>query len=108
VLVEKQYGYLICILHEDKGGEFIGNQWDTFLGEYSIRRENTVRATPQQNGVAECKNRILAELVTAALNESKLPKAFWGEVLHTVNCILNIAPSEALPADTTLTRQEIY
>jgi hypothetical protein len=26
VLVEKQYGYLICILQEDKGGKFIGNQ----------------------------------------------------------------------------------
>jgi hypothetical protein len=34
------------------------------------------------------------------LNESKLPKAFWGEALRPVNHILNIAPSEALPADT--------
>jgi hypothetical protein len=69
------------------------------MQEHSIRRKNTVWATPQQNGVTECKNHILAELVTAALNESKLPKAFWGEALHTVNCILNITPSEALPAD---------
>jgi hypothetical protein len=88
-------------LREEKGGEFIGNKWDAFLGEHGIRHENTVWATPQQNSVAEHKNHILAELITAALNEGKLPKVLWGEALCTVNCILNIAPSETLPADTT-------
>jgi hypothetical protein len=51
VLVEKQYGYAIDILHKDKGREYTGKEWDAFMGEHGIRRENTVRATPQQNEV---------------------------------------------------------
>ena len=73
---EKQYGAVIRFFRQDKGGEFIGNEWDAFLGAHGIRRENTITATPEQNGVAERKNRILAELVTALLNKSKLPKSF--------------------------------
>jgi hypothetical protein len=101
VLVEKQYGYAIDILCEDKGREYTGKEWDAFMGEHSIRRENTVRATPQQNGVAERKNWILAELITAVLNESKLPKSFWGEALSYVNKVLNMVPSDALAVNTT-------
>ena len=99
--VETQYNGVICFFRQDKGGEFIGNVWDEFFAEHGIRRENTVTATPQQNGVAERKNRILAELITALLNEAKLPKSFWGKALCTVNRVLNMLPSSALPPNTT-------
>jgi hypothetical protein len=75
-MVEKQYDAVIRFFHEDKGGEYIGHKWDAFCGEHGIRREHTTRATPQQNGVAERKNRTLAEIVTAMLNEARLPKSF--------------------------------
>jgi hypothetical protein len=100
-LDETQYNGVIRFFRQDKGGQFIGNIWDEFFAEHGIRRENTFTATPQQNGVAERKNRILAELVTALLNESKLPKSFWAESLRTVNRALNMLPSSALPPDTT-------
>jgi transposase InsO family protein len=100
-MVEKQYDAVIRFFHEDKGGEYIGHKWDAFCGEHGIRREHTTRATPQQNGVAERKNRTLAEIVTAMLNEAKLPKSFWGEALATANKVLNMLPSAALPPDTT-------
>jgi transposase InsO family protein len=100
-MVEKQYNAVIRFFHEDKGGEYIGHKWDAFFGEHGIRREHTTRATPQQNGVAERKNRTLAEIVTAMLNEAKLPKSFWGEALATANKVLNMLPSAALPPDTT-------
>jgi hypothetical protein len=44
---------------------------------------------------------MLAEIVTAMLNEAKLPKSFWGKVLATANKVLNVLPSAALPPDTT-------
>jgi hypothetical protein len=75
-MVEKQYDTVIRFFHKDKGGEYIGHKWDAFCGEHGIRREHTTRATPQQNGVAERKNRTLAEIITAMLNEAKLPKSF--------------------------------
>jgi transposase InsO family protein len=67
-MVEKQYDAVICFFHEDKGSEYIGHKWDASCGEHGIWRAHTTRATPQQNGVAERKNRTLAEIVTAMLN----------------------------------------
>jgi hypothetical protein len=97
--VETQYNGVICIFRQDKGGKFIGRVWDEFFAEHGIRRENTITTTPEQNSVAEQKNCILAELVTALLNESKLPKSFWAEALCTVNRVLNMVPLSALPPD---------
>jgi transposase InsO family protein len=91
VMVKKQYDAVICFFHEDKGGEYIGHKWDAFCGEHGIWRKHTTRATPQQNGVAERKNRTLAEIVTAMLNEAKLPKSFWGEALAIANKVLNMS-----------------
>jgi transposase InsO family protein len=102
VFVEKQTGKQIICLHDNKGGEFIGNEWDTFMRAEGIKREHTVQATPQQNGVAECKHRTLAERITAMLNEAKLPASFWGEALQTANFLLNIAPSCSVAVGNTL------
>jgi hypothetical protein len=93
VFVEKQTGNQIICLHDEKGGKFIGNEWDLFMQAESIKREHTVQSTPQQNGRAERKNRTLAEWITAMLNEAKLPASFWGEALQTANFLLNITPS---------------
>jgi hypothetical protein len=100
-MVENQYDAVIRFFHKDKGGEYIGHKWDAFCGKHGIQREHTTRTTPQQNGVAERKNRTLAEIITAMLNEAKLPKSFWGEALATANKVLNMLPSAALPPDTT-------
>jgi transposase InsO family protein len=91
--IETQYSGLIRFFRQDKGGEFIGAKWDDLFATTGIQRENTITATPQQNGVAERKNRILAELIVALLNESRLPKTFWAEALATVNKVLNMLPS---------------
>jgi transposase InsO family protein len=100
-MVEKQHSAVIRFFHEDKGGKYIGHKWDAFCGKHGIRREHTTRAMPQQNRVAERKNRTLAEIVTAMLNKAKLPKSFWGKALATANKVLNTLPSAALPPDTT-------
>jgi hypothetical protein len=99
--VEKQTGKQITCLHDNKGGEFIGNEWDVYMQAEGIKRKHTVRATPQQNGVAERKNRTLAERITAMLNEAKLPTSFWGEALRTANLLLNISPSRSVPVGKT-------
>lgn len=41
------------------------------------------------NGVAERKNRSLIEMVRCMLNESKLPRYFWGEAINTANYLQN-------------------
>ena len=59
-----------------------------------------MRATPQQNGVAERLNRTLAEGVIAMLNQAKLPKSYWGAAVLYLTSILNATPSSAT-SDTT-------
>jgi hypothetical protein len=100
-MVEKKYNAVIRSFHEDKGSGYIGHKWDAFCSEHGIWRKHTTRATPQQNGVAEHKNCMLAEIATAMLNKAKLPKSFWGKALATANKVLNMLPSAALLPDTT-------
>ncbi|GJR96608.1 putative ribonuclease H-like domain-containing protein [Tanacetum coccineum] len=48
-----------------------------------IKREYSVARTPQQNGVAERRNRTLIEAARTMLADSKLPTTFWAEVVST-------------------------
>nr|GFB28145.1 ribonuclease H-like domain-containing protein [Tanacetum cinerariifolium] len=56
-----------------------------------IKREFSIAKTPQQNGVAERKNRILIEAVRTMLVDSKLPTTFWAEAVNTACYVLNRA-----------------
>ncbi|GJT33479.1 putative ribonuclease H-like domain-containing protein [Tanacetum coccineum] len=46
---------------------------------WGIKREFSVARTPQQNGVAERKNKTLIEAARTTLVDSKLPTTFWAE-----------------------------
>jgi hypothetical protein len=100
-MVEKQFDKSILCLHDDKGGEFIGIKWDAFFAQHGIWREHTVKASPQQNGVAECLNRTLEELLVAMLNRARLPARFWGEGLNYLRHVIVRSLSSSIPAGTT-------
>ncbi|GKF78662.1 putative ribonuclease H-like domain-containing protein, partial [Tanacetum coccineum] len=51
--------------------------------ERGIKREYSVARTPQQNGVAERRNRTLIEAARTILTDSKLPTTFWAEAVST-------------------------
>ena len=93
---EKQTGYSIKALRDDKGGEYMSKEMDTWMKSHGILREHTTPATPQQNGVAERTNRIFDEGITCMLNEAKLPGSFWGDALGTFVHVLNRSPSSSL------------
>jgi transposase InsO family protein len=100
-MVEKQFDKSILCLHDNKGGEFIGIKWDAFFAQHSIRRAHTVKASPQQNGVAERLNRTLEEPLVAMLNGARLPARFWGEGLNYLRHVIVRNPSSSIPAGTT-------
>ncbi|GJS83023.1 retrovirus-related pol polyprotein from transposon TNT 1-94 [Tanacetum coccineum] len=54
-----------------------------------ITREFSVARTPQQNGVAEKKNRTLIEAARTMLVDSKLPTTFWAKAVNTACYVLN-------------------
>ena len=54
-----------------------------------IKRDYSNPRTPQQNGVAERKNRTLIEAARSMLADSKLPTMFWTEAVSTACYVLN-------------------
>ena len=53
--------------------------------------------TPQQNGVAERRNRTLMDMVRTMLANTSLPDFLWTEALKTTVHILNRVPSKSVP-----------
>ena len=70
------------------------------MNAHGIERQYTCRNRPQQNGVAERANRVLAERITAMLNESGLPRTFWAECLAALVHVWNRLPTSAIPNST--------
>ncbi|GJV55558.1 ribonuclease H-like domain-containing protein [Tanacetum coccineum] len=67
----------------DNGTEFKNKVMIQFCEMKGIKREFSVARTPQQNGVAERKKRILIEAARTMLADSKLPTTFWVEAVNT-------------------------
>nr|GFB13317.1 ribonuclease H-like domain-containing protein [Tanacetum cinerariifolium] len=60
-----------------------------FCGLKGIKREFSVPRTPQQNGIAERKNKTLIEAARTLLADSLLPILFWAEAVNTACYVQN-------------------
>ncbi|GKB78075.1 zinc finger, CCHC-type containing protein [Tanacetum coccineum] len=89
--VELQQNDLIKTLRTDRGGEYYD---PVFFQSVGIIHETTAPYTPQQNGVAERKNRALKEMVNSMLSYSGLSEGFWGEAMLTACYLLNRVPNK--------------
>jgi hypothetical protein len=65
-----------------------------FLRENDIVAQYSTPDEPQQNGVAEMRNRTLMDMVSSMLSYSTLPLGLWMEALKTAMHILNRVPSK--------------
>lgn len=96
-LVEKENEPLsIKCLRTDRGGEFTWNEFTYLCQNHGIRRQLTIAFTPQQNGIAERKNRTVMNMVCCMLLSKKVPKKFWAEAVNWTFHILNRCPSSAV------------
>ncbi|GJX82540.1 putative ribonuclease H-like domain-containing protein [Tanacetum coccineum] len=84
-LVDKKVKIIRC----DNGTEFKNRVMSEFCEKKGIKREFSVARTPQQNGVAERRNRTLIEAARTMLADSKLPTTFWAEVVNTACYVQN-------------------
>lgn len=75
-LVENQTGCKIKAFHSDNGKEFCNSTMDRILRNSGIQRRLTIPHTPEQNGVAERKNRTLIEMARCLLAQLGLPTSF--------------------------------
>lgn len=84
------------IIRADQGGEYTGNDLIKYLKEEGIQIQYSVADSPQQNGVAERKNRSLLEMARCMLFDAKLPKKYWGEAINYANDVQNRLPTLAV------------
>jgi hypothetical protein len=95
-LVENQMGKNIRCLRSDNGGEYTSNDFDDYCVREGIRREMTVAYNPQQNGVAERKNRSIVGAARAMIHDQGLPLFLWAEAYNTAVYLQNRSPHRAL------------
>ena len=81
--IENLSGKRIKILRLDNGGEYTSTEFSDFYKEAGIRRELAVPYNPQQNEVAERKNRTIVEVAKAMIHDQILPPNLWLSSLHT-------------------------
>lgn len=71
-MIQTQFGRSIKRLYSDNGKEYVNKNFSTFLKEHAISHELTCLDTPRQTGVAERKNRHLADVLTKSLRLSRI------------------------------------
>ena len=76
--VETQLDRRVKTLRTDRGHEYLLHVFKEFYEDKGIRRQLTIPGTPQQNGVAERRNRTLLDMVRSMMAHANLPISFWG------------------------------
>jgi len=99
-LVEKESANVICCLRTDRGGEFTSSDFNEYCSSNGIVRQLKAAYTPQQNGVAERKNRMIMNMVRCMLTEKLVPKIFWPEAVNWAIHLLNRCPTFAVKDKT--------
>ena len=91
----------IANLYCDNGGEYLSNEFQSFMRSEGTDYETTVVGTPQLGGVSERAHRTIMERSRALLFDSGLPLTFWNFAALTAVHIINRSPSSALPGNVT-------
>ncbi|GJT86416.1 putative ribonuclease H-like domain-containing protein [Tanacetum coccineum] len=86
---ENQLDHKVKIIRCDNGTEFKNYEMNQFCGVKGIKREFSNARTPQQNRVAERKNRTFIEAARTMLADSLLPITFWDEAVNTACYVQN-------------------
>ncbi|GJV01851.1 putative ribonuclease H-like domain-containing protein [Tanacetum coccineum] len=87
--IENQLNQKVKTIRCDNGTEFKNRDIIEFCGSKGIKREYSNARTPQQNGVAERKNRTLIEAARTMVADLFLPNTFWAEAVSTACYVLN-------------------
>jgi transposase InsO family protein len=96
--LENQHNIKIKLVRSDRGREYYGchtpygqvpEPFVRFLQENDIVAQYSMLSDPQQNGVAERRNRTLMDMVRSMLSYSTLPISLWMKALKTDVHILN-------------------
>jgi transposase InsO family protein len=86
---QNEFDAKIKKIRSNNGFEFKNTQVEDYLDQEGIKYEFLAPYTPQQNGVAERKNRTLVEMARTMLDEHKTSDHFWAEAINTTCHAIN-------------------
>ena len=99
-MIQTQYQTSIRTLRTDNGTEYFNTTLSPYLLQNGIVHQSSCVDTPQQNGVAERKNRHLLEVARAIMFNMNVPKYLWGDAVLTATYLINRLPSRPLQFKT--------
>ena len=82
----------------------MSHSFQNYLQQKGIISQRSCPYTPQQNGVAERKNRHLLDVVRTLLIDSFVPTKFWVEALSATIYLINCLPTITLNYDSPYLR----
>jgi transposase InsO family protein len=82
-MTQNEFDVKIKRIRGDNVTEFKNTQVEDCLDKESIKHESLAPYTPQQNEVAESKNRTLIKMTRTMLDEYKTSNQFWAEAINT-------------------------
>ena len=94
--VTNHYNAKIKIFRSDNGGEYTSHSFKQHLAKHGVIHQTSCPYTPQQNGVAERKNRHLMEVARSMMFHTNVPKRFWGDAVMTACYLINKIPTKIL------------
>ena len=95
-MIQNQFGTKIKNIRSDNARDYFNQILSPCFQKEGITHELSCIITPQQNGVAERKNRHLLECTRAQLFQQNVPKSYWGEAVLTSAYVINRIPSRVL------------
>ncbi|CAL9022249.1 unnamed protein product [Prunus brigantina] len=95
-LIQNQFSAAIKCFQSDGGGEFLSKVFTYFLASKGIVHRLSCPYTPQQNGLAERKNRHIIETTITLLTAAALPGQFWFHSTAHAVYLINRMPSYVL------------
>lgn len=99
-MITTQFDTKIQIFRSDNGREFFNKTLGTFFDLKGIVHQSSCSQTPQQNGIAERKNRHLLETARSLLYTTHVPSFLWGEAILHSAYLINRLPSRVLKFQT--------
>jgi hypothetical protein len=99
-IVENLSERKIKVLRSDNEGEFTSGEFKEFCRKVGIKRELSTPYNPQQNGVAERKNRSVMEAIKAMIHDQDLSMCLWAEATRIVVYVQNKSPHKVLENKT--------
>jgi hypothetical protein len=95
-MIRTQFNAQVQVVKSDNRREYLKKGFNAYFQQNGIIHQTSCVTTPQQNGIAERKNRHLLEVARSLCFAMHVPKRFWGDAILTAAFLINRMPSRVL------------